>query len=111
MCNNRSALYLNDNFTTFYLAALLGSLPSGLPNTVGSVGSSPQGTSSNSNPIDPSSMQRAYAALGLPYGNQPQAQSQPQVQGQQTAQSQVHQSMRPNPLGKYAVIPQHKDIR
>ncbi|XP_055507501.1 CREB-binding protein-like isoform X2 [Leucoraja erinacea] len=78
---------------------LLGSLPSGLPNTVGSVGSSPQGTSSNSNPIDPSSMQRAYAALGLPYGNQPQAQSQPQVQGQQTAQSQVHQSMRPNPLG------------
>ncbi|XP_032896547.1 CREB-binding protein isoform X4 [Amblyraja radiata] len=78
---------------------LLGSLPSGLPNTVGSVGSSPQGTSSNSNPIDPSSMQRAYAALGLPYGNQPQAQSQPQVQGQQTAQPQVHQSMRPNPLG------------
>ncbi|XP_072125314.1 CREB-binding protein [Mobula birostris] len=78
---------------------LLGSLPSGLPNTVGAVGSGPQGTSSNSNPIDPSSMQRAYAALGLPYGNQPQAQPQPQVQGQQTAQPQVHQSMRPNPLG------------
>uniref|UniRef100_UPI00398F5417 CREB binding protein b n=1 Tax=Pristiophorus japonicus TaxID=55135 RepID=UPI00398F5417 len=78
---------------------LLGSLPSGLPNTVGAVGSGPQGTSSNSNPIDPSSMQRAYAALGLPYGNQPQVQPQPQVQGQQPTQPQVHQSMRSNPLG------------
>ncbi|XP_048448183.1 CREB-binding protein-like, partial [Rhincodon typus] len=77
---------------------LLGSLSSGLPNAVGAVGSGPQGTSTNSNPIDPSSMQRAYAALGLPYGNQPQAQPQPQVQGQQPTQPQVHQSMRPNPL-------------
>ncbi|XP_010225275.1 PREDICTED: CREB-binding protein-like [Tinamus guttatus] len=45
-------------------------------------------------------MQRAYAALGLPYGNQPQTQLQPQVQGQQPAQPQAHQQMRTiNALG------------
>uniref|UniRef100_A0A673NBL9 histone acetyltransferase n=1 Tax=Sinocyclocheilus rhinocerous TaxID=307959 RepID=A0A673NBL9_9TELE len=43
--------------------------------------------------IDPSSMQRAYAALGLPYGNQPAAQT--QGTGQQPTQTQ--QQMRSMP--------------
>ncbi|KAI5628801.1 CREB-binding protein isoform X2 [Silurus asotus] len=41
--------------------------------------------------IDPSSMQRAYAALGLPYGNQCATQTPAQVLGQQPAQTQPHQ--------------------
>uniref|UniRef100_A0A8C0BUN6 histone acetyltransferase n=1 Tax=Buteo japonicus TaxID=224669 RepID=A0A8C0BUN6_9AVES len=67
---------------------LLGSPAGGIQNSIGSVGTGQQNTPSlsNPNPIDPSSMQRAYAALGLPYGNQPQTQLQPQVQGQQPAQ-------------------------
>uniref|UniRef100_A0A8C4V114 histone acetyltransferase n=1 Tax=Falco tinnunculus TaxID=100819 RepID=A0A8C4V114_FALTI len=65
---------------------LLGSPAGGIQNSIGSVGTGQQNTPSlsNPNPIDPSSMQRAYAALGLPYGNQPQTQLQPQVQGQQS---------------------------
>uniref|UniRef100_A0A8C3RKY9 histone acetyltransferase n=1 Tax=Chelydra serpentina TaxID=8475 RepID=A0A8C3RKY9_CHESE len=73
---------------------LLGSPAGGIQNSIGSVGTGQQTTPSlsNPNPIDPSSMQRAYAALGLPYGNQPQTQLQPQVQGQQPAQPQMNLS-------------------
>ncbi|XP_043945276.1 CREB-binding protein [Protopterus annectens] len=74
----------------------------GIPNPIGTVGTGQQNSPSigTANPIDPSSMQRAYAALGLPYGNQSQTQLQPQVQGQQTAQSQSHQQQRAlNTLG------------
>ncbi|XP_054851463.1 CREB-binding protein isoform X2 [Eublepharis macularius] len=80
---------------------LLGSPGNGIQNSVASGASQPTTPSlSNPNPIDPSSMQRAYAALGLPYGNQPQTPLQPQVQGQQTAQPQTHQQMRTiNALG------------
>uniref|UniRef100_A0A8B9TVU8 histone acetyltransferase n=1 Tax=Anas platyrhynchos TaxID=8839 RepID=A0A8B9TVU8_ANAPL len=83
---------------------LLGSPAGGMQNSIGSVGTGQQNNPSlsNPNPIDPSSMQRAYAALGLPYGNQPQTQLQPQVQGQQAAQPQAHQQMRTiNALGKW----------
>ncbi|OPJ87690.1 hypothetical protein AV530_001106 [Patagioenas fasciata monilis] len=60
---------------------LLGSPAGGIQNSIGSVGTGQQNTPSlsNPNPIDPSSMQRAYAALGLPYGNQPQTQLQSQL--------------------------------
>lgn len=81
---------------------ILGSPASGIPSTIGSVGTGQQNATSlsNPNPIDPSSMQRAYAALGLPYLNQPQTQLQPQVPGQQPAQPPAHQQMRTlNPLG------------
>ncbi|XP_048348809.1 CREB-binding protein isoform X2 [Sphaerodactylus townsendi] len=80
---------------------LLGSPGNGIQSSVASGTSQPTAPSlSNPNPIDPSSMQRAYAALGLPYSNQPQASLQPQVQGQQTAQPQTHQQMRTiNALG------------
>uniref|UniRef100_A0A452T4C7 histone acetyltransferase n=1 Tax=Ursus maritimus TaxID=29073 RepID=A0A452T4C7_URSMA len=81
---------------------ILGSPASGIQNTIGSVGTGQQNAASlsNPNPIDPSSMQRAYAALGLPYLNQPQTQLQPQVPGQQPAQPPTHQQMRTlNPLG------------
>uniref|UniRef100_A0A9J7YS57 histone acetyltransferase n=1 Tax=Cyprinus carpio carpio TaxID=630221 RepID=A0A9J7YS57_CYPCA len=47
--------------------------------------------------IDPSSMQRAYAALGLPYGNQPGAQT--QVAGQQPTQTQQQQMRSMSALG------------
>uniref|UniRef100_A0A452T437 histone acetyltransferase n=1 Tax=Ursus maritimus TaxID=29073 RepID=A0A452T437_URSMA len=82
---------------------ILGSPASGIQNTIGSVGTGQQNAASlsNPNPIDPSSMQRAYAALGLPYLNQPQTQLQPQVPGQQPAQPPTHQQMRTlNPLGR-----------
>lgn len=81
---------------------ILGSPASGIQNTIGSVGAGQQNATSlsNPNPIDPSSMQRAYAALGLPYMNQPQTQLQPQVPGQQPAQPPAHQQMRTlNALG------------
>lgn len=70
--------------------ALLGSPSSGVQNTIGTVGGTQQSAPSLSspNPIDPSSMQRAYAALGLPYGNQSQG------PGQQPTQTQVHQQIR-----------------
>uniref|UniRef100_A0A803Y5Q4 histone acetyltransferase n=1 Tax=Meleagris gallopavo TaxID=9103 RepID=A0A803Y5Q4_MELGA len=92
-------------FLLFFLfIALLGSPAGGMQNSIGSVGTGQQNNPSlsNPNPIDPSSMQRAYAALGLPYGNQPQTQLQPQVQGQQPAQPQAHQQMRTiNALGRW----------
>lgn len=87
----------------FVVLAILGSPASGIQNTIGSVGAGQQNATSlsNPNPIDPSSMQRAYAALGLPYMNQPQTQLQPQVPGQQPAQPPAHQQMRTlNALGK-----------
>ncbi|KAG5854170.1 hypothetical protein ANANG_G00034780 [Anguilla anguilla] len=66
---------------------MLSSPNAGLQNAVGTASSGPQATPtiSTATPIDPSSMQRAYAALGLPYGNQPAAQT--QVPGQQNAQT------------------------
>ncbi|XP_071976259.1 CREB-binding protein isoform X1 [Engystomops pustulosus] len=69
---------------------ILGSPSSGVQNPIGAGGGTQQTAPSLSspNPIDPSSMQRAYAALGLPYGNQSQG------PGQQQAQSQVHQQIR-----------------
>ncbi|KAG8433240.1 hypothetical protein GDO86_017500 [Hymenochirus boettgeri] len=72
------------------------SLSSGVQNPIGTSGSGQQTATSLSspNPIDPSSMQRAYAALGLPYGNQTQG------SGQQPTQTQVHQQIRSmNALG------------
>ncbi|KAK3520326.1 hypothetical protein QTP70_021365 [Hemibagrus guttatus] len=75
----------------------------GMQVPVGAVGTSQPSApniSSTTN-IDPSSMQRAYAALGLPYGNQSAAQTQAQVLGQQNPQTQKHQQqLRPmNTLG------------
>ncbi|KAM4631752.1 CREB-binding protein [Discoglossus pictus] len=73
----------------------LGSPSSGVQNPIGTVGGGQPTTPSLSspNPIDASSMQRAYAALGLPYGNQSQ------VPGQQPTQTQVHQIRNINALG------------
>lgn len=83
------------------LLALLGGAAVGLANT-GSVGVGQQTTPSISttSQIDPSSIERAYAALGLTYqGNQMQTQSQAQVKNQQQGQS--PQGLRPmNPMSK-----------
>ncbi|MEQ2159715.1 hypothetical protein GOODEAATRI_025937 [Goodea atripinnis] len=52
---------------------MLSSPGAGLQNAISTVGpGQPSATAINSAPthIDPSSMQRAYAALGLPYGDQ-----------------------------------------
>uniref|UniRef100_A0A8C9G6T4 histone acetyltransferase n=1 Tax=Pavo cristatus TaxID=9049 RepID=A0A8C9G6T4_PAVCR len=85
--------------------SLLGGAAVGLANT-GSVGVGQQTTPSISttSQIDPSSIERAYAALGLTYqGNQMQTQSQAQVKNQQQGQS--PQGLRPmnpmsaNPMG------------
>ncbi|XP_048868793.1 CREB-binding protein-like isoform X2 [Brienomyrus brachyistius] len=82
---------------------LLSSPNTSLQNAIGTVGSGQQATPTinSATPIDPSSMQRAYAALGLPYGNQPATQAQQQVHGQPNAQAQQqHQQMRPiNAIG------------
>uniref|UniRef100_A0A8C3BWB5 histone acetyltransferase n=1 Tax=Cairina moschata TaxID=8855 RepID=A0A8C3BWB5_CAIMO len=85
--------------------SLLGGAAVGLANT-GSVGVGQQTTPSISttSQIDPSSIERAYAALGLTYqGNQMQTQAQAQVKNQQ--QGQQPQGLRPmnpisaNPMG------------
>ncbi|KAF4798314.1 histone acetyltransferase [Turdus rufiventris] len=85
--------------------ALLGGAAVGLANT-GSVGVGQQTTPSinTTSQIDPSSIERAYAALGLTYqGNQMQTQPQAQVKNQQQGQS--PQGLRPmnpmnaNPMG------------
>lgn len=67
----------------------------------------PSPTINTSTPIDPSSMQRAYAALGLPYSSQATGQSQQGpgqqagAQNSQAQQQQLQQQMRPiNALGK-----------
>lgn len=67
---------------------------------VGTTQPSAPNISSTTN-IDPSSMKRAYAALGLPYGKQSATQTQAQILGQQNPQSQTHQQqLRPmNTLG------------
>lgn len=96
--------------------AMLSSPNTGLQNPMSSVGvgqpSAP--TINTSAPIDPSSMQRAYEALGLPYSSQTtrQARGAPgQTAGAQNAQAQqqLPQQMRPiNALGKakqYDFIP------
>lgn len=101
-------------FIFLFSVALLGSPAGGIQNSIGSVGTGQQSTPalSNPNPIDPSSMQRAYAALGLPYGNQPQTQLQPQVQGQQPAQPQAHQQMRTiNALGRWRKDQEKKELK
>lgn len=74
------------------------------PNTGMQAPLGPVGTSQPAAPaissgthIDPSSMQRAYAALGLPYGNQPAPQT--QVTGQQPAQTQQQQMRSMTALG------------
>uniref|UniRef100_A0A3Q3Q8H8 histone acetyltransferase n=1 Tax=Monopterus albus TaxID=43700 RepID=A0A3Q3Q8H8_MONAL len=84
---------------------MLNSPGTGLQNAISTVGpGQPSATAINSaaTHIDASSMQRAYAALGLPYGNQSPAQVQGQGQGpvQQNPQGPQHQQMRNlNPLG------------
>lgn len=79
---------------------MLGSPGAGLQNAISTVGpGQPSATAINSGAthIDPSSMQRAYAALGLPYGNQASAQG----PGQQGPQGPQHQQLRNmNPLGE-----------
>lgn len=85
-------------------SAMLGSPGAGLQNPINSVGPgqpTPTAISSAATHIDPSSMQRAYAALGLPYGNQSPAQVQGQGLGQQKLQGPQHQQLQNmNPLGK-----------
>ncbi|KAM4598373.1 CREB binding protein b [Polymixia lowei] len=72
--------------------------------TVGSGQTSAPAINSAATHIDPSSMQRAYAALGLPYGNQSPAQG----QGQQNPQGPQHQqhrninSLGTNPMSQMA---------
>lgn len=83
---------------------MLGSPGTGLQNPINTVGPgqpTPTAISSAATHIDPSSMQRAYAALGLPYGNQSPAQVQGQGLGQQKLQGPQHQQLQNmNPLGK-----------
>lgn len=80
--------------------AMLGSPGANLQNAIGTVGASqPSAPAINSatTHIDPSSMQRAYAALGLPYGNQSPAQN----QGPAQQNTQGHQQLRNmNALGR-----------
>lgn len=84
--------------------------PAGLQSPIRSVGTGQQTAPSlpTSTPIDPSSMKRAYAALGLPYSNQSPTQTQSPAQtqgpGQPTAQTPHQQQMRPiNALGKHLI--------
>uniref|UniRef100_A0A673N7X2 histone acetyltransferase n=1 Tax=Sinocyclocheilus rhinocerous TaxID=307959 RepID=A0A673N7X2_9TELE len=74
---------------------MLSSPNTGMQAPLGPVGTSQPAVPaiSSGTHIDPSSMQRAYAALGLPYGNQPAAQT--QGTGQQPTQTQ--QQMRSMP--------------
>lgn len=86
-----------------FLSAMLGSPGAGLQNPINTVGPgqpTPTAISSAATHIDPSSMQRAYAALGLPYGNQSPAQVQGQGLSQQKLQGPQHQQLQNmNPLG------------
>lgn len=92
---------------------MLSSPNTGLQNPMSSVGAGQPSapTINTSAPIDPSSMQRAYAALGLPYSSQAPGQAQaqqapgpgqtPATQNAQAQQQQLPQQMRPiNALGK-----------
>ncbi|XP_041723152.2 CREB-binding protein isoform X2 [Coregonus clupeaformis] len=81
---------------------LLSSPNAALQNSLASVVSGPPSTPSlnTPTPIDPSSMQRAYAALGLPYSNQTPTPGQTPPGGQNATQGQHPQQMRPiNALG------------
>ena len=84
--------------------AMLNSPGASLQNAISTVGpGQPSATAINSaaTHIDPSSMQRAYAALGLPYGNQSPAQVPGQGPSQQNPQGPQHQQLRNmNSLGK-----------
>uniref|UniRef100_A0A672HTJ7 histone acetyltransferase n=1 Tax=Salarias fasciatus TaxID=181472 RepID=A0A672HTJ7_SALFA len=79
---------------------MLNSPGAGLQNAINTVGQGqPSATAINSaaTHIDPSSMQRAYAALGLPYGNQPSGQGQgPAQQNPQGPQHQQPVSLMPD---------------
>uniref|UniRef100_A0A672HVH6 histone acetyltransferase n=1 Tax=Salarias fasciatus TaxID=181472 RepID=A0A672HVH6_SALFA len=85
---------------------MLNSPGAGLQNAINTVGQGqPSATAINSaaTHIDPSSMQRAYAALGLPYGNQPSGQG--QGPAQQNPQGPQHQQLRNmNTLGTVTVL-------
>lgn len=90
-------------------AAVLNPTNAGMQAPLGTVGTSQTSApniSSTTN-IDPSSMQRAYAALGLPYGNQSPTQMQAQIMGQQIPVTQPHQQqLRPtssNSLGNVQI--------
>ncbi|XP_061605506.1 CREB binding protein b isoform X2 [Phyllopteryx taeniolatus] len=80
---------------------MLGSPGASLQNAIGAVGAGQPSAPTINNAathIDPSSMQRAYAALGLPYGNQSPAQNQGQGPTQHNPQG--HQQLRSmNTLG------------
>lgn len=90
-------------FPQLFPSAMLGSPGAALQTAISTVGSGqPSASAINSaaTHIDPSSMQRAYAALGLPYGNQSPAQVQGQGPNQQNSQGPQHQQLRNmNPLG------------
>lgn len=82
-------------FPRLLLPAMLSSPGAGLQNAISTVGpGQPSATAINSaaTHIDPSSMQRAYAALGLPYGNQSPVQGQGPTQ--QNPQGSQHQQLR-----------------
>ena len=90
---------------------MLSSPGAGLASSLGSVGVSQPSTNTAINNaaghIDPSSMQRAYAALGLPYSSQTPGQTQAQGAGQTAAatnaqtQQTLPQQLRPiNAIGK-----------
>lgn len=80
--------------------ALLSSPNAALQNSLASVVSGAPSLNTPT-PIDPSSMQRAYAALGLPYSNQTATPGQTPPGGQNATQGQHPQLMRPiNALGK-----------
>lgn len=85
---------------SFLVPAMLSSPGAGLQNAINTVGPGQSNATAINSPatnFDPSSMQRAYAALGLPYGNQSPAQVQGQGSAQQNPQHQQLRSM--NPLG------------
>uniref|UniRef100_A0A8C5CDG8 histone acetyltransferase n=1 Tax=Gadus morhua TaxID=8049 RepID=A0A8C5CDG8_GADMO len=94
--------------------AMLSSPNTGLPNPMSSVGAGQTSTPTinTSTPIDPSSMQRAYAALGLPYSSQTPGQTQAQGAGQTSGATNAHtqqtlpQQLRPiNAIGKRSAQP------
>lgn len=94
---------INHHLSSSYVfTALLGSAAAGLGSSLGAVPGS-QPTTPNLNPpsqIDPSSIERAYAALGLTYqGNQVQTQTGQPNMSNQGLQGQA--GLRPlNPMGE-----------
>uniref|UniRef100_A0A674MBF3 histone acetyltransferase n=1 Tax=Takifugu rubripes TaxID=31033 RepID=A0A674MBF3_TAKRU len=87
----------------------LGSPNAGLQNSISSVGvGQPSPTINTSTPIDPSSMQRAYAALGLPYSSQTTGQSQQgpgQQAGAQNSQAQQQQQLQQQMRSEHLNLP------